>query len=87
MRCTKGRNRQVRHNLGIVLCESLVNTKLRYVQKSVEISGTQMMQLVEAEGRITLLQRVSVRIADTEMNVPNGEYRTKSLVYGVDLLL
>ena len=73
----------MRDDLGITLCESLVTTKLRYVQKSVEISGTQKMQLVIIKGRTIYSQRVSARTVVTELNVPNGELRMKRMVSGV----
>jgi hypothetical protein len=70
-------------NLGQVMqCVSRVNTRLRYVQKSGETSGSQ--RLVEIYVTYSE-QKVSVKVANTDSNAPNGALTTNDTVSGVDL--
>jgi hypothetical protein len=53
----------------VIRCESHVSTRLRYVRKSVVISGS----LIREETSVSSEQhRVSVRNVPTDLNVPNG---------------
>ena len=64
-----------------------MNTKLRYVQKSVAITGSQKTYLVMEEMGIQLSLKVSVETAVIEMNAPNGESIENAMVCGEDSLL
>lgn len=64
-------------------CESRVTTRLRYVRKSVVISGS----LKREETSLSLEQHsVFVRGATTDLSVPNGALNTKSSESGEALL-
>ena len=80
MRCTEGCNGQVRDNLGqVIQCESHVNTRLRYVQKSVVTTGSQKKVVTV---RTTFSQYEYAVSVDTDLNVPNGVYKTSDLESG-----
>lgn len=69
-------------NLGqVVRCVSRVNTRLRYVHKSMEISGSPKM-VVTLE-TTTSLERYVVS-ASTDLNVLNGVSIMKDTESGVD---
>ena len=64
-------------------CVSHVNTRLRYVQKLTETSGSQNReQTIE----FSVSQRVSVEDVPINLNAPNGVYTTNDLESGADLL-
>jgi hypothetical protein len=64
-------------------CVSHVNTRLRYVQKLTETSGSQNReQIIE----FSVSQRVSVEDVPINLNALNGVYITNDLESGVDLL-
>lgn len=59
----------------VIRCESHVTTRLRYVRKSVVISGS----LKREETSLSLEQHsVFVRSVTTDLSVPNGALNTKS---------
>ena len=72
----------MRHNLGITLCESLVNTKLRYVLKSMENFGSQN---TVATVQVSLKQYVYAINATIELNALNGVSITKDMESGAVL--
>ena len=73
----------MRDNLGkVIRCESHVNTRLRYVQKSVVTTGSQKKVVTV---QTTLLQYEYVVSADTDLNAPNGVLTTNVTESGVDL--
>ena len=61
----------------MTLCESHVSTRLRYVQKSVEIIGSPKETWITQSLTIQITQRESVTNASTESNAPNGASVTK----------
>ena len=63
-------------------CVSRVNTRLRYVQKSGETSGSR--RLVEMYVTYSE-QKVFVNVASTDLNAPNGALTMNDTVSGVDL--
>jgi hypothetical protein len=64
-------------------CVSHVNTRLRYVQKLTETSGSlNREQIIE----FSVSQRVSVEDVPINLNAPNGVYIENDLESGVDLL-
>jgi hypothetical protein len=64
-------------------CVSHVNTRLRYVQKLTETSGSlNRVQTIE----LSVSQRVSVEDVPINLNALNGVYTTNDLESGVDLL-
>ena len=70
-------------NLGQVMqCVSRVTTRLRYVQKSGETSGSQ--NTVEVF-QIYNEQKVFVNVVITDSNAPNGALTMNDTVSGVDL--
>lgn len=70
-------------NLGkVVRCESHVTTRLRYVRKSMAISGS----LIREETLVSLEQHsVSVHSVTIDLSVPNGESITNDTESGVVL--
>ena len=64
----------------LIRCESRVNTRLRYVRKSVVITGSQKREVTV---RVSLRQSVSVVNVSTDLNALNGVSITKDLVSGV----
>jgi len=74
----------VPNNLGQVMqCASRVTTRLRYVQKSGETSGSQ--NTVEVF-QIYNEQKVFVNVVITDANAPNGALTMNDTVSGVDLV-
>ena len=64
-------------------CVSHVTTRLRYVQKLTETSGSlNRVQTIE----LSVSQRVSVEDVPINLNALNGVYTTNDLESGVDLL-
>ena len=83
MRCTEGCNGQVRDNLGqVIQCESHVNTRLRYVQKSVVTTGSQKKVVTV---QTTFSQYEYAVSVDTDLNAPNGVFITNDTESGADL--
>ncbi len=73
----------MRDNLGqVIQCVSHVNTRLRYVQKSMETFGSQNKVVVV---ETLLSQRRYVTNVSTDLNAPNGVFITNDTVSGVDL--
>jgi hypothetical protein len=71
-------------NLGKVMrCESRVTTRLRYVQKSMVISGSQITVEVL---QVYKLQRKSVVNVSIDLNAPNGVFTMNDTESGEDLL-
>ena len=66
-----------------MLCESRVTTRLRYVQKSMVISGSQITVEVR---QVYKLQRESVVNVLIDLNAPNGVFTMNDTVSGEDLL-
>ena len=73
----------MRDNLGqVIQCVSRVNTRLRYVLKSTETSGSPTrVELVE----VSVSQSEYVTNVSTDLNALNGVLITKDSVSGVDL--
>ena len=72
----------MRHNLGqVIQCESHVTTRLRYVLKSGETSGSQsrVVTLQVYTQRYEYVTNVSI-----ELNAPNGALTTNDTVSGED---
>ena len=55
----------------MIRCVSHVNTRLRYVQKSVETTGSQRMVVTT---QTTFWQYEYVVSVDTDLNAPNGVF-------------
>jgi hypothetical protein len=71
------------NNLGKVMrCESRVNTRLRYVQKSVENCGSPSRVEIKL---ILCEQRTFVTNVTIDLNAPNGVFKKNDTVSGVDL--
>ena len=70
------------HNLGkVVRCESRVTTRLRFVRKSTEISGSPTrVEILE----VSVSQRTFVTNAPIDLNALNGVSITKDMASGVD---
>lgn len=66
----------------VTRCESHVTTRLRYVHKSMVISGSPIGEEISV---LSELHSVSVRSVHTNLNVPNGVLRTSDTESGVDL--
>ena len=64
------------------LCESLVNTKLRYVLKSEATTGIQKIYLVSENTKVSISLDVSVEVVVTEVNALNGESIKNALESG-----
>jgi hypothetical protein len=64
-------------------CESRVTTRLRYVQKSMAISGSQITVEVL---QVYKLQRKSVVNVFIDLNAPNGVFTMNDTESGEDLL-
>ena len=65
----------------MIRCVSHVNTRLRYVQKSVVTTGSQRMVVTT---QTTLWQYAYVVSVDTDLNAPNGVFITNDTESGAD---
>ena len=73
----------MRSTLVITICESHVNTRLRYALKSTETSG--FLRKPKATLEVCVWQKNYVLSVHTDLNALNGELPTKNMAYGVDL--
>ena len=67
------------------LCESHVNTRLRYVQKSVETTGSPSGMKISQLLTIQYSQKESVISVVTDLNAPNGVSKMSDSESGVGL--
>ena len=72
----------MRHHLGsMTVCESRVTTRLRYVRKLTETSGSPTKV---ATVQVLIWQRESVTNVSIDLNALNGVFITKDSESGVD---